>query len=52
VLTEAGGAASDWEGAALDGLDMALDVRPSVVTAGSQGLLNNALSKLRPGPLR
>ena len=52
VLTEAGGVASDWEGAALDGLDLALDVRPSVVTAGSQELLENALRKLRPSPLR
>jgi fructose-1,6-bisphosphatase/inositol monophosphatase family enzyme len=51
VLTEAGGAGSDIEGASLDGLDMALDVRPSVVTAGSQALLETALSKLRPGPL-
>jgi myo-inositol-1(or 4)-monophosphatase len=52
VLTEAGGVASDWDGVALDELDMALDVRPSVVAAGSQGLLENALSKLTPRPLR
>jgi myo-inositol-1(or 4)-monophosphatase len=51
VLSEAGGIATDIEGANLDGLEMALDVRPSVVTAGSQGLLENALRKLRPRPL-
>jgi myo-inositol-1(or 4)-monophosphatase len=52
VLSEAGGVATDIEGATLNGLDMALDVRSSVITAGSQGLLRSALRKLRAGPLR
>ncbi len=51
VLREAGGVASDMTGASLDDLDMALDIRPSVVSAGSRGLLDDALQKLRPGPL-
>jgi myo-inositol-1(or 4)-monophosphatase len=52
VLSEAGGVATDIGGARLDRLDMALDVRPSVVTAASEALLEKALRTLRPGTLR
>ena len=52
VLAEAGGAASDNVGGGLAGLDMALDVRPSVAVAGSRELLQVALASLRPGTFR
>jgi myo-inositol-1(or 4)-monophosphatase len=52
VLAEAGGAASDNAGTDVAGLDMGLDVRPSVVAAASRQLLQSALSSLRPGTVR
>lgn len=51
VLSEAGGLATDLEGAQLGRLDMALAVRPGVVAAANQALLDSALRSLRPGPV-
>ena len=51
VLSEAGGIATDQQGAALGGLDMALAVRPSVVAAANRALLDRALISPRPPPV-
>jgi myo-inositol-1(or 4)-monophosphatase len=50
VLSEAGGEVTDLEGGELGGLDMALDVRPSVLAAGNRALLDGALGSRRPRP--
>lgn len=47
ILSEAGGVASDLDGGELGGLDLGLDVRPSVLAAGNQALLGSALASLR-----
>ena len=46
ILAEAGGLAVDLEGLELDGLDMALDVRSSVVAAANRAILETALREL------
>jgi fructose-1,6-bisphosphatase/inositol monophosphatase family enzyme len=48
ILSEAGGVATNMEGQELGGLDMALAVRPSVVAAANQALLDSALRSLGP----
>ena len=51
ILSEAGGVATDLEGAQLGGLDMALAVRPSVVAGANRALIDSAIKSLRPGPV-
>jgi fructose-1,6-bisphosphatase/inositol monophosphatase family enzyme len=48
VLSEAGGVATDLQGAELGGLDMALDVRSSVIAAANRAMLESALRSLQP----
>ena len=50
VLREAGGVAADFEGNAVDDVELGLDHRTTVLAAGNAAILAQAVDSIRLGP--